>query len=275
MSVTPFVKWAGGKRQMLSLLINLMPKEFNTYYEPFVGGGALFFSVNAKKKVIGDINKILISTYLTVRDNLPDFLSELEKIYKEFNDSSDKGLFYAEVRNDFNKAKRNSCLNTRNNAEFVFLNKACYNGLYRENSNGEFNVPFNKNTNLKTFDIFRIEENSRHLQGTEIICGDFQAVCKSAKKNDFIFFDSPYDVINQNTFKMYVKSGFSIDDHVRLANLFKEKSDLGCYCMLTNHDTPLIRELYKNYKIQEINVRRSINRNHNQRIGKELIITNY
>lgn len=273
MSTTPFLKWAGGKRQMLCLLKEKMPRNYNTYYEPFVGGGALFFSITEHKRVIGDINKSLISTYITVRDNLTELKFELERIYNEFNESLDKETYYMQIRENFNK--KYNVDNARYNAEFVFLNKACYNGLYRENSNGEFNVPFNKNINLKSLDINKIEENSRHLQDTEIICGDFETVCKSAQRNDFIFFDSPYDNISRNTFKMYVKSGFTIEDHLRLARLFKEKSDIGCFCMLTNHDTPLIRELYKNYNIQEVEVRRSINRNHNERKGKELIITNF
>lgn len=275
MSGSPFLKWAGGKRQMLSTLISMMPKNYGTYYEPFVGGGALFFSIDNHNKVIGDINLSLISTYLTLRDKKDEFSEELNKIFNEFNTSLDKEKFYQDIRCKFNLNKNRMDFTIEFSAQFVFLNKACYNGLYRENSNGDFNVPFNKNTNIKTVDALKIIENSNHLKNTEIIHGDFETACKNAKKEDFIFFDSPYDDIKPNTFKMYNKSGFNIEDHKRLAKLFKEKANLGCFCMLTNHDTPLIRDLYKEFKITVIDVRRSINRNHNERVGKELIITNY
>ena len=157
----------------------------------------------------------------------------------------------------------------------IYLNKHCFNGLYRVNSKGEFNVPFNGKLTGRSFDPDHLREVSTKLKLVEFKLGDFADAVSDARSGDFAFFDSPYAPLTPTSFTDYTKEGFSYEDHVRLADLFKELTSKGVKCMLTNHDTDLIRELYKDFTITEVEVSRNINRNGSDRKGKEVIITNY
>lgn len=269
----PIIKWAGGKQQLLDKIRDRLPKEFNTYYEPFAGGLALLLDLNPANFTINDINPELINTYLVVRDQVEDLILCLASLDAEHEAAADPKAFYYMIRSDFNQNL--GIHHSQQAARFIYLNKHCFNGLYRVNSRGEFNVPFNGKLSGRSFDPDQLRELSSRLKNANILNTDFEVAVQDASVNDFVFFDSPYAPITTTTFTDYTKEGFSYEDHVRLAKVFKELTNRGCYCMLTNHDTPLIRELYKDYQIEVVDVRRSINRKGNSRTGKEVIITNY
>ncbi len=274
----PIVKWVGGKTQLLEQIKERLPLNFNQYsyqkyFEPFFGGGAVLLDLNPTNAIVSDINPELINMYLQVRDHVDDVIDELTRLdscHEKYH--TPKDFFYI-VREEFNSNLGSGT--TDQAARFIYLNKHCFNGLYRVNSKGEFNVPFNGKLSGRSFDPDHLRDISTKLWSVEIRCEDFTAAVKDAGTNDFVFFDSPYAPITATSFTDYTKEGFSYDDHVRLSDLFKELTNRGCYCMLTNHDTPLIRELYKDFRIETVDVRRSINRNGSGRTGKEVIITNY
>ena len=273
-NVMPFVKWAGGKRQLLPQIKKRLPKKYNNYYEPFVGGGAVIFELLPAKALINDINKALINTYNQIR-NVPEaFLDAVNRLDEEMWEDGKK--YYYSLREYYNDKLMKAEYDVELAALFVFINKHCFNGLYRVNGKGLFNVPYN-NSRRTSVDEEAIMEVSTYLQGVTIIDGDFEAACEEAKKGDFIFIDSPYAPLNPTSFESYTKEGFDIESHKRLANLYDELTARGCYCMLTNHNTELINELYgnKDYKIDVVSVKRMINSDASNRVGEEVIICNY
>lgn len=272
--IVPFVKWAGGKRQLLSQIQERMPENYNHYFEPFVGGGAVFFLTQPSKALINDINKALINTYQRICDSPKEFLSEVNKIDSEMWE--DGKQYYYTIREHYNDKLMKSEYDVELAALFVFLNKHCFNGLYRVNGKGLFNVPYN-NSRRVSVNGDSIIEISKYLQGITIIDGDFEDACRDARKGDFVFLDSPYAPLNPTSFESYTKEGFHIESHKRLAKLYDELTTRGCYCMLTNHNTDLINELYgnKGYKIDVVSVRRMINSDASNRVGEEVIICNY
>ena len=272
--IVPFVKWAGGKRQLLSQIQERMPENYNHYFEPFVGGGAVFFLTQPSKALINDINKALINTYQRICDSPKEFLSEVNKIDSEMWE--DGKQYYYTIREHYNDKLMKSEYDVELAALFVFLNKHCFNGLYRVNGKGLFNVPYN-NSRRVSVNGDSIIEISKYLQGITIIDGDFEDACRDARKGDFVFLDSPYAPLNPTSFESYTKEGFDIESHKRLAKLYDELTTRGCYCMLTNRNTDLINELYgnKGYKIDVVSVRRMINSDASNRVGEEVIICNY
>jgi len=272
--IVPFVKWAGGKRQLLSQIQERMPEKYNHYFEPFVGGGAVFFWTQPSKALINDINKALINTYQRICNSPKEFLSEVNKIDSEMWE--DGKQYYYTIREHYNDKLMKSEYDVELAALFVFLNKHCFNGLYRVNGKGLFNVPYN-NSRRVSVNGDSIIEISKYLQGITIIDGDFEDACRDARKGDFVFLDSPYAPLNPTSFESYTKEGFDIESHKRLAKLYDELTTRGCYCMLTNHNTDLINELYgnKGYKIDVVSVRRMINSDASNRVGEEVIICNY
>lgn len=272
--IVPFVKWAGGKRQLLSKIQERIPENYNHYFEPFVGGGAVFFGTQPSKALINDINKALINTYQRICDSPKEFLSEVNKIDSEMWE--DGKQYYYTIREHYNDKLMKSEYDVELAALFVFLNKHCFNGLYRVNGKGLFNVPYN-NSRRVSVNGDSIIEISKYLQGITIIDGDFEDACRDARKGDFVFLDSPYAPLNPTSFESYTKEGFDIESYKRLAKLYDELTTRGCYCMLTNHNTDLINELYgnKGYKIDVVSVRRMINSDASNRVGEEVIICNY
>ena len=184
--------------------------------------------------------------------------------------------YYYSLREHYNDKLMKSEYDIELAALFVFINKHCFNGLYRVNGKGLFNVPYNNNRR-SSVDEEVIIEISNFLKGVNIIDGDFEDACKDAKKGDFVFIDSPYAPLNPTSFESYTKEGFDIESHKRLARLYDRLTARGCYCMLTNHNTALINELYgnKGYRMDVVNVRRSINSDATNRVGEEIIICNY
>ena len=271
----PFVKWAGGKRQIIDKLKKYAPSEYNTYYEPFVGGGALLFELSPKKAVINDYNEELMNVFTCIKDDVLFNKMCTELNHHEKNHSEE---YYYEIRNkDRDKIKFKKMANYKRAARTIYLNKACFNGLYRVNSKNEFNVPFNQKNKVNTYDgqNLGIVHSYLNIYDIKIMNTDFEESVKTAKKGDFIYFDPPYDSETQ-TFNSYTENGFGKEEQIRLAKVFKELADRGCYVMLSNHNTSLIQELYKDYYIHKIEAKRSINANGKKR-GKveEVIITNY
>ena len=273
-SVAPFVKWAGGKRQLIPQIRERMPEKYNDYYEPFVGGGAVIFDLLPANALINDINKSLINTYRTICNESDAFLKEVNKLDNDMWEDGKK--YYYTIREHYNDKLMRSEYDVELAALFVFINKHCFNGLYRVNGKGLFNVPYN-NSRRVSVDENVIIATSEYLRGVTIIDGDFEQACKNAKKGDFVFIDSPYAPLNPTSFESYTKEGFDIESHKRLAKLYDELTARGCYCMLTNHNTELINELYgnKDYKIDVVSVKRMINSDASNRVGEEVIICNY
>ena len=271
----PFLKWAGGKRQIVNELRKYIPEEYSCYYEPFVGAGALLFELSPKKAVINDSNKELMNVYNVLCD-----YDKYNKMCKLLNNYEVKNSeeFYYEIRNkDRNKGLFKKLSDYTKAARTIYLNKACFNGLYRVNSKNEFNVPFNKKSKINTYEGENLLTVHMYLtmNKVDIRCMDFEESVKDAKEGDFVYFDPPYDS-DTSTFNNYTEEGFGKREHVRLANVFKELDKKGVNVMLSNHNTSLVRELYDGYNIHVIEAKRNINSNGKKR-GKveEVIITNY
>ena len=273
-TVGPFVKWAGGKRQLLAQIRERMPREYNRYYEPFIGGGAVVFDLLPENALINDINEALINAYVQIRDNVDSFLDKINRIDSAIGE--DGKAYYYSMRNLYNMKLEKMQDDIELAALFVFLNKHCFNGLYRVNSKGLFNVPYN-NSKRVSYDEESIRMTSDYLKRVTITTGDFEDACRNAGRGDFVFLDSPYAPLNPTSFESYTKEGFTLESHERLARLYDELTERGCYCMLTNHNTELIEQLYgnKGYTISVVNVKRMINSDANNRKGQEVIICNY
>lgn len=274
--VKPFVKWAGGKTQILEKIREYMPKKFNMYYEPFLGGGAVFFDLVPSKAVISDSNKELVSAFKCFQ-NKESFELLIDEVIKHQNNHSEE--YYYQIR-EVDRSKRYEFLpDYVKAARMIYLNKSCFNGLYRVNSKGYFNVPSGKYEKVNAYDeklylnIFSYFSSNK----ITILNEDFEKVVSSAKKNDFVYFDPPYDTYEeQNNFTSYSKENFGKDEQVRLSEVFKRLSKKGVYAMLSNHNTKLINELYKDFNINVIQAKRSINSKANGRGNvEEVIITNY
>lgn len=273
-SVAPFVKWAGGKRQLLKQIRERMPQKYNKYYEPFVGGGAVVFDLLPERAVINDINKALINTYQQICNESEAFIDAVNRLDREMWEDGKE--YYYSLRERYNDKLMREEFDMELAALFVFINKHCFNGLYRVNGKGLFNVPYNKSRN-QSIEEASIRATSEYLKNIIIMDGDFQNACEEAKEHDFVFIDSPYAPLNPTSFESYTKEGFDIESHKRLADLYDELTARGCYCMLTNHNTDLINELYSNkgYRMDVVHVKRFINSDASKRVGEEIIICNY
>lgn len=273
-NVIPFLKWAGGKRQLLDRISERMPRTYGNYFEPFIGGGAVLFKLQPENSVINDINSSLINAYRTIATNPRGFIENINKLDSKIGE--DGKVYYYALRERYNDKLMKAEFDIELAALFVFINKHCFNGLYRVNGKGLFNVPYN-NSNKKSIDEETIMAVSEYLKKVTILEGDFEEACRNAQKGDFVFFDSPYAPLNPTSFESYTKEGFDVESHERLARLFDELSKRRCYCMLTNQNTAFINELYgnKGYRIDVVSVKRMINSDASKRIGEDVIIYNY
>lgn len=270
----PFVKWAGGKNQLLDKLHDRVPSKYGTYFEPFIGGGALLLNERPGKALISDINEQLINVYLQLQ---ADPRAVIRAVNKLDEGSCDKD-YYIAMREAYNKKIQAHELDAECAALMIWINKHCFNGLYRVNGKGLFNVPYNNKQTGKSIDEANLMSIGFFLENShvEILCQDFEETCEAAQAGDFVYFDSPYIPVSETAnFTDYTKDGFTYEDHVRLAELFKRLDKRGVQVMLSNHDVPLVYELYDGYKIENVDVRRSINSDAKKRVGKEVIITNY
>ncbi|WP_413465446.1 DNA adenine methylase [Oceanobacillus oncorhynchi] len=275
--VKPFLKWAGGKRQLLGYINEYKPREFKKYIEPFVGGGAVFLNLQHKNTIINDFNTELINAYEVVRDNVEELIKLLE-----FHNNENSSDHYYELR-DWD---RSDLINKKNNIEkaarFIYLNKTGFNGLFRVNSQNQFNVPYGryKKPNIVNEEILRVVSTYLNTNKVKILSGDFEEATKSARKGDFIYFDPPYAplVEDSKNFVGYTLNGFGYEEQVRLRNLFKKLDQRGCYLMMSNSSTDIIHELYAEYAETTVKVgaNRSVNSKGDGR-GKvdEVIVMNY
>ncbi|MFZ2193734.1 MAG: DNA adenine methylase [Candidatus Moraniibacteriota bacterium] len=272
----PFLKWVGGKAQLLSQFEQYYPKDFNNYFEPFIGGGALFFNLSPTKAHINDVNATLISTYKNIK-NKPEevmkILKKLENEYKNGNEENQKELFY-KIRDKFNNTSNTEL---KKSAYLIFLNKTCFNGMYRENSKGGFNTPFGKAKNPTILDRENILLVSKVLKHTKLTSVSFEKAVAEAKKGDFVYFDPPYHPLTETAkFTSYHKDSFTKEDQLKLRNVFDELDKRGCYVMLSNSHTPFINEIYKKYRRETVMANRAINCKASGRGKiKELLILNY
>ncbi len=273
--LTPFVKWAGGKRQLLDYLIALSPKEYNNYYEPFVGAGALLFALTPDNAMIGDLNKELINVYKSVKYE-KYFNDLLEVLSKHEEDHSDKHFY--EIRDLDREENFQSKSVTERAARAIYLNKTCFNGLYRVNSSGYFNVPSARKKDVKTYDKTNMESLHKYLheKNVKIRCADFTVILRNAKEGDFVYLDPPYDQEDGSSFVSYTKYNFNRKDQRRLYKTFVRLSNKNIKVMMSNSDTKFIRDLYKEYNIRHVYAYRLINSKSKGRGKiKEVIITNY
>lgn len=274
--MVPFVKWAGGKRQILNQIKDNLPKNFNAYFEPFVGDGAVFFDLVPKAATINDVNQELLSIYTCLKDKelYTLMLNQLDEYEKNHSEE-----YFYEIRKMDQLPRFELEPIWKRAARAVYLNKACFNGLYRVNSKGYFNVPSAKKEKIKTYDLENMKEIHNYLVNNEItiLTGDFVEATRFAKAGDFVYFDPPYDTFEEkDSFTSYSKFDFNKEDQKRLADCFKDLSNRGVYCMLSNHNTPYIHSLYSDFNIKIIKARRMINSNPNGRgVVEEVLITNY
>lgn len=260
----PILKWAGGKTQMLGELMPRVPKTYGRYIEPFFGGGALFFSLKPENAIIADSNPELINMYLQVAHHVDDVIECLQK----YENTSE--MFY-EVRS----LNWQTLPKAEAAARTIYLNKTCFNGLYRVNRSGQFNTPFGKYKNPKICDIDALRLASEALRKADILCGDYILVLEHyAQPGDFVFLDPPYLPISENSdFKRYTKEQFYEDDHVELAKMIGTLHERGCYVILTNSNHPLVHQLYEQYKIEVIQTKRHISCHGDTRKGEDVIVT--
>ena len=263
----PFLKWAGGKRKLVGKLASFVPDQYGSYYEPFVGAGALFFHLQPDKAIINDSNKELMNVYSVVKNDPTDLINKLS----EYHDKLDKECYVAIRATD-----PKNLGSIERAARFIYLNKTCFNGLFRVNSKGQFNVPYGNYKSPLLPTAANIMEASRLLEKTTILSMDYLSVCKMPVENDLVYFDPPYDPISKTSnFTAYTKDKFYESDQVALSNQFKLLTDRNVRCILSNNDTPLIRSLYADFNIIEVSSERNIAANKQNR-GRvtELIISN-
>ena len=268
--IYPLVKWVGGKRQLMSDLLRNLPLHYNRYLEPFVGGGALFFTLQQENSYISDMNEELINLYQVVRDNV-------EELIKDLHTHENNKDYYLKIRDLDRLDNYGNISAIKRASRFIYLNRTCFNGLYRVNSKGEFNVPFGKYKNPKLVDEVNLVNVSRLLQATEIKHADFKRVLDVAKVNDFVYFDPPYMPLNEtSSFTSYTKDGFGIDKQIELKNVCDELHSKGVKFMLSNSDTQFIKDLYADYEINTVYASRQVNSKASGR-GKvtEVLIKNY
>ena len=266
----PFLKWAGGKSKLITQYEEFFPKAFTNYYEPFLGGGALFFHLCQTrlnfKAVLTDINADLINTYCCVKNNVGELVKILEEHQQKHNQ-----YYYYDLRS------RNDLQGLESAARLIYLNKTCFNGLYRVNPKGEFNVPLGKYKNPKICNSDLLYSVAEALQSADIELRDFTAVLEYAKtSDDFVYFDPPYHPLSPTSnFTAYSRNAFSKDDQIKLRDVFAELAKRGVKVMLSNSDCDFIRELYSDFNIVNISAARSINSNAKKRgmISEILVVS--
>ena len=269
------MKWVGGKQQLLKQFEALLPRTFRRYVEPFVGGGAVFFHLwNTGRLPLGqflfDNNAELVNTYLVIRDKIDELIEALS-VHKERHSKK----YYYKIRQLDREAR--ALTDIERAARTIYLNRTCYNGLYRVNSKGQFNVPMGSYINPQVLneDVLRMANGC--LRGVSIELREFRSIVDFAEPEDFFYLDPPYDPLSKTaSFTGYTANSFDEDDQRELARVVRELSEKGAFVMLSNSDTPLIRELYGNFRIETVRARRAVNSNANGRGSiQEVVVLNY
>ncbi|MGB7712376.1 MAG: DNA adenine methylase [Microcoleus sp.] len=275
--VRPFLKWAGGNRQLLPEILKYIPKltSKHTYYEPFIGGGALLFELQPPKAAINDRNKELINCYEVIRDSLDELMQELSKDKYSNSETS-----YYKMRDLDRCSKKYAKLSeVQKAARIIYLNKTCYNGLFRVNSQGQFNVPFGRYKNPNFLDDAVLSSVNKYLNSNDITLSnqDFAKAVEDAKQGDFVYLDPPYDPVSETaSFTGYDVNGFNRDEQSRLKKVFDELTQRGCKVMMSNSCTDFILDLYQDYQVKKVRATRSINSNALKRgMVNEVLVLNY
>lgn len=263
----PFLKWAGGKGRLIAQYGPHFPQNFGAYYEPFLGGGAIFFHLQPEQAVLSDVNPELVNVYTCVRDQIDDVLKYLETHACQHSHD-----YYYRIR------AVNPSIPAERAARFIYLNRTCFNGLYRENSKGQFNVPMGRYKKPKICDAVLLKAVSEVLQAVQIHQQPFETILEVAQSaQDFVYFDPPYHPISATSdFTAYSKGAFTAADQTKLAQVFAELASRGVQVMLSNSDCPFIRDLYQAFNIYSIQAARAINSNPQKR-GKitEVLVTSW
>jgi DNA adenine methylase len=277
MTLKPYLKWAGGKRQLLPEIRRSFPPgiENYNYIEPFVGAGAVFFDLLPKKAVINDANSQLILTYTAIKNNVEELIALLEHNRQKISET-----YYYMVRDMDRNEGFCKLSDTEKAARFIFLNKTCYNGLYRVNSQGLFNVPYGRFKNPLIYSESNLREISKYLNTNDIsiINGDFELAVANADMNAFVYFDPPYHSLNKANFTRYQADNFNDSEQERLRNLFLKLTEMNVKCLLSNSDTPFIRDLYDHgrFTVSSVQAKRFINSNPKGRgVVSEVLIRNW
>ncbi|HEM2793035.1 TPA: DNA adenine methylase [Streptococcus suis] len=273
-TLQPFTKWTGGKRQLLPIIKSLMPDNYNSYFEPFIGGGAVFFELIPKKAIINDFNSELINCYRQIKDN-PQKLIQLLTKHQENNSKE----YYLELRAVDRDNRINKMTDVERAARIMYMLRVDFNGLYRVNSKNQFNVPYGRYKNPKIVDSELILSISQYLNknNIEILTGDFEKAVEDVGAGDFVYFDPPYIPLSETSaFTSYTHEGFSYEEQVRLRDVFRKLDKKGAYVMLSNSSSPLVEELYKGFNIHKVEAIRTNGAKASSR-GKisEFIVTNY
>jgi len=270
--IKPYLKWAGGKRQLLPEIKKYIPKKFDTYFEPFVGAGAVLFSLQPKNAFINDSNSRLISTYVAIRDNA----DELIDLLQEHKRQNSEEYFYAVRGMDRDVQAFEKLNDVQKAARLIYLNKTCYNGLYRVNAQGLFNAPFGryKNPAICEEPVLKAVSNYLSSNAIHITSGDFANALAAADTSSFVYFDSPYHSPDNTNFTGYQAGGFDEDEQIRLQQTFVALTGRGVKCLLSNSATPFILDLYKDFDIKIVEVSRAINSDANGRgkVSEVLVI---
>jgi len=254
--VAPVVKWVGGKRQVIDQITKYVPKTFSAYYEPFLGGGAVLFELQPKKAVVNDINSELINLYEVIKDNVEKLIEDLKQHRNE------EDYFYTIRDLDRDKDRYNRLTPVQKASRTIYLNKTCYNGLFRVNKAGEFNAPFGnyKNPNIVNEVTLRAVSNYFNKAKITFTCKDFEEVLKGAGKGAFVYLDPPYDPVSDTaSFTGYDKGGFDRDEQMRLKKTCDKLNQKGIKFLLSNSATGFIKDFYKDYRIEVIRAKRPIN----------------
>jgi DNA adenine methylase len=270
--MTPFVKWAGGKRQLLSEIRKFIPPEISTYFEPFVGGGAVLFDIQPKRAIINDYNSELINAYRIIKSNCQELIDDL-KTYMNTKE------FFYQVREMDRQPNFKELSDVKRASRIIYLNKTCFNGLFRVNSQGQFNVPFGNYKEPNFVNESTLKTISNYLNSIDItfLSVDFAESLKGVKKNDFVYLDPPYDPVSDiSSFTGYTLNGFDKSEQQRLKETCDLLNEKGTKFLLSNSATPYIKNLYKDYTIEVIQANRSIN-SIAERRGKvdEVLIRNF
>lgn len=270
--VAPFLKWVGGKRQLMPVINELLPRKYSTYYEPFVGGGAVLFELQPTKAIINDFNSELVNTYNIIKNKPEDLIEDLKTHINEPD-------YFYELRSLDRLEEFLSLSDLKRASRVIYLNKTCYNGLYRVNNSGEFNTPFGKYKNPNIVNDITIRAVSKYLNSNDItiINEDFENAVKDIRKGDFVYFDPPYDPVSKSSnFTGYVQGGFNASEQIRLKNLCDNLDSKGVNFLVSNSSTKLILDLYSKYNITLVKANRAINSVASKRGEvEEVLIKNY
>ena len=272
--VSPAVKWVGGKRQLLKEISPLIPEEFTTYYEPFLGGGAVLFDLQPQKAVINDANEELINVYTTIRDNCEELIELLVE-----HDKNNTAEYYYEIRGYDRTSKYDDMSSVEKAARILYLNKTCYNGLFRVNQAGQFNSPYGKykNPNIINAETLRAIHQYFNKSGIKIMSGDYKDCIKTARKGAFVYLDPPYHPISySSSFTGYTNNGFGVVQQQELKAQCDKLNKKGVNFLLSNSYCDFILDLYKGYNIKTVAAKRAINSKANKRGEiEEVLIANY